>query len=151
MLATTFSVSTPIHQCPKCGWPVEQFAEPVEIINLPVIVRHGVIRALAEHVARRRGNVTAAEIMEGRGPHRIAHARHEVIWMARELKNSDGSYRFTLHMIGAAFMKDEGRGGLDHTSVLNGWRRHGKVVRDEALAKVAADNAASARVHGVGA
>lgn len=130
-----------MHQCPNCGWrPPEVAYQPRA---LPVIVRSRTIRMIAEEVAARRRDVLADEIMNVRSSsYRIAHARHEVMWRARQLLEADGSHRFSFPQIGAAFL-----GGMDHTSVLHGCRQHEKVIRAHIVERVAAENAESAILH----
>lgn len=137
-----FSVAMPVCQCPRCGWPVEDRTEPGEIINLPALIKVNTIRRLAEHVAAKRRDVRADEIMNPAiREFRAAHARHEVMWMARELRNADGSHRFSFPLIARPF-------GMDHSSVQHGVKQHKRRLRLQTMAEVAADNASSARIHG---
>lgn len=67
------------------------------------------ISDIRDEVCMRRG-VSLSEIMSRNRVHRIAHARQEVMWLAREAGKSTVE-------IGRFF-------GFDHTTVLHGCRAH---------------------------
>lgn len=95
------------------------------------------VRAIAEDVANRR-QVTVWEIFGRAGEHRIAHARQEVMWWAR---NSGMTYK----MIARRFPSPHTASGhMDHTTVLHGVRQHEKRRRKAILARIARDNEMSA-------
>lgn len=100
---------------------------------LPVVWRRP-ISDIAAEVAERRGNVTAAEILGPSRAYRVAHARHEVVWLARELG-------YTLHMIGRRFPRPENPSGyVDHTTVLAAERAHLRRRREETMVVVVRGN-----------
>lgn len=65
-------------------------------------------------------NLDYAALMGDSRKQRIAHARHDFMWRARQIKNPDGSHRYTLPMIGRFL------GGMDHTSIIHGVRAHAR-------------------------
>lgn len=117
-------------------------AHPQIIPDHQVIHIRTSVRAIAEDVARRRGRVTAAEIFGRSGERRVSHARQEVMWWARQAGLS-----FT--MIARRFPNPATASGhMDHSTVQWGVKRHEKRRRASAIARIQADNAASARAHG---
>lgn len=64
--------------------------------------------------------VTRKDIKSLSRVHRIAHARHEVMWCLREMKWDDGVCRYSLPGIARAL------GLKDHTSVYHGVRAHAR-------------------------
>jgi chromosomal replication initiation ATPase DnaA len=65
------------------------------------------------------------------GPSRlryVCYARHEAMWLIRQVKASDGKPRFSMPFIGSLL------GGRDHTTVLHGIREHAKRLAAEKVA-----------------
>lgn len=64
--------------------------------------------------------LSVEDIAGGRRWFHLTAARHDFFWRCRQVKRADGTFRYSLPQIG------EFLGGMDHTSVLNGVRRHAK-------------------------
>lgn len=77
------------------------------------------MRSLLIETAHRNG-LTPGDLQSVSRTHRIAHPRQEFMWRCRQVKNPDGSWRYSLPQIGLFL------GGMDHTSVLHGVRQHAK-------------------------
>lgn len=90
---------------------------------------------IIEDVAARH-NLTPATIQWVRGGRthealKIAHARQEVMWRAREEKRDDGTHRFSLPYIASRL------GGMDHTTVRHGALRHAERIAQAASKETA--------------
>lgn len=83
------------------GWQPRSLSRK-EIVRLVARRRHLTVDGIASEDKRR-------ELVE---------ARWEAMWLMRRQRDEDGNPRWTMVQIG------ESLGGLDHTSVLNGLRRH---------------------------
>lgn len=81
-----------------------------------------VIWAIKKQVARNRGvSVEALELpsdVPGSRIAKIAEARHEAMWLLRQVKRSNGEHKLSYPQIGAAF------GGRDHTTAMHAVRAH---------------------------
>ena len=75
------------------------------------------LRSLLEAVGRAHG-VASDHLLAGRKLKRLAVARQDFMWRARQVRAADGARRYSLPMI-ARFL-----GLKDHTTILWGARRH---------------------------
>jgi chromosomal replication initiation ATPase DnaA len=72
-----------------------------------------IIKAVAEKY------MVSVEELEGPSrQERLIIPRHEAIWLMRQRKLADGRFRWSYPMIGRRL------GGRDHTTAINGFRRH---------------------------
>lgn len=76
------------------------------------------MRSLLNETARRHG-MTVAELTSRKRTHVLAHARHEFMWLARNVLHKS-------YPVIGTFL------GMDHTTVLHGVRRHQRMLDDEA-------------------
>lgn len=75
------------------------------------------MRSLFAQVAAEYG-LTEDELRQPRNFRRISWPRQDFMWRCRQIKRQDGAHRYSLPHIGQFL------GGMDHTSVLFGARRH---------------------------
>jgi hypothetical protein len=107
------------------GWPPYMPPAPYdhciprETPSRDIRVPTGQLAAIIAEVAHKH-RISVIEIKSRRHEHRIVLARHEAFWRCRN------ETFFSLPQIGRAF------GGFDHTTVLNGCRRHEKRMAEEA-------------------
>lgn len=74
------------------------------------------IRDIIAEVADKHG-LTPDDITGRSRVHKIIHARHEVMWTARQVKLADGRPRYSFPMIGRLMKRD-------HSTIVNGVTRH---------------------------
>lgn len=96
----------------KRGFPVAYATRPPEPRPLT-------LRAIAEEVAFDRF-ISVADLIGKSRKDRHARPRHEFMWRARQVRQEDGSHRYSLMQI-AQFL-----GMTDHTSIMHGVREHEK-------------------------
>lgn len=75
------------------------------------------MKSIARDVADWYG-LTLSELMSVTRQHWVTAPRHEAMWLMRQVKNGAGDQRYSLPQIGKFF------GGMHHTSILHGCRRH---------------------------
>lgn len=111
-----------------------------------VIVVPSIASIVAEVAAARR--LRPADLYEDTAARPIAHARHEVMWRAYQVRRPDGSRRYSTTQIGRHF---DGKGGrtrpFDHTTVIAGIRGHARRRRAALIGRIRDENALSALIH----
>ena len=81
------------------------------------VQRGPTMRAIGESVAKAHG-YTLEQLQSGSRLKRVCFAKHEAMWTIRQVKSYDGTARYSYPQIARFF------GLKDHTSAINGCRRH---------------------------
>lgn len=92
--------------CPRCGQDTTEI-----IAKLPTMAE------IAASVAAKHG-VTVDDIRGDSRKAPICRARFEFFWTARQVKLSDGAFRFSYPQLG------RWAGGRDHTTAMHGFSKH---------------------------
>lgn len=114
-------------------------------LALAVICRR-TIRDIVREVSERTG-VPAHEIVGRSRVRAVAHARQEVMFEARHVLRPDGSFRYSLVVIGREIGRLGGLPPLHHATIIHGYRKHRERVRKAKLALIRAENERMARLH----
>lgn len=118
--------------------------------RLPVVVRRPMLMEIAKAVAADYMIPLHDLLGECRAPV-FSHPRQDFCWRARQVRNADGSHRYSLCQIGGFFAVHRASNrGLDHTTVLHGIRRQEGRHRERLMAHIREMNRRSALVHGAG-